>query len=223
MFDWMRTKRAKGHPEGRDTLFGDIPLSQLAAVSPTAMLLEPWASLGQAKQTLDSGDTQTAIEILRRILEMTELESRHYLQAWHFLRDLGVTPPSGKEKELLGIVVEVGTGKGLDLLAAYTDHHARYYNYSGAGVVWERPNHSLDGAIDDLLQVGVVTLGAIGPWKGRRPPAPRKGHARINLLSPSGLHFGEGPLDSLSKDRLGGPVIAASLRLMQELIKLPGK
>jgi hypothetical protein len=107
-----------------------------------------------------------------------------------------------------------------DLVAAYAGHHARYYNFSGAGVIRERPNSLLDAAIDELRRVGATNLRAIGPRKDNRPSAPPTGHARINLLSPNGLHFGQGPLEMLSKDQLGGPVIAASFRLMQEPIKL---
>ena len=223
MFDWMKGKPVQGRSEMRDTLFGDLPLPQWVSGSTNSMSLEPWASFGRVKHSLESGDTQSATQTLRRILEMPGLESRQYLQAWHFLRGLGVTPPNEKGKDLLGVVVEVGLEKGLDLVAAYADHRARYYNFSGAGVVWERPNSSSDGAIDDLLRVGFVTMQAIGPWKDSRPSAPSSGHVRINLLSPSGLHFGEGPLDALTKDRLGGPVIAAAFRLMQELIKLSKK
>jgi hypothetical protein len=136
---------------------------------------------------------------------------------------LGVNPPPEKAKDVLGVVVEVAMKRGLDLVAGYADHHARYYNYSGAGVVWERPAGTLDAAIDDLLRVGAVVARAIGPWKEARPPAPPEGNARINLLVPSGLHFGEAPLDTLARDRLGGPVIASAFRLMQELIKLTKK
>jgi hypothetical protein len=184
---------------------------------------EPWVSFGRAKEALDRDDSQAAIETLKGILEMPELESRHYLQSWHFLRELGVHPTAEKEKQLLGVIVEVGMTTGVDLLVAYADHHARYYNYSGAGIVWERPKDSLDAAIDDLLRVGAVTIKAIGPWKESRPSAPPDGHVRINLLSPSGLHFGQGPHDDLAKDQSGGPVLASAFRLMQELMKLEKK
>lgn len=223
MFDWLKGKPAPKPLEIRDTLFGDRPLSQWTGVSAEAMALEPWASFGRAKQFIDSGDTPSATAALRGVLEMPHLESRHYLQAYHFLRELGVNPPSGKEKDVFGVVVEVGMDKGLDLVAAYADRHARYYNYSGAGVVWERPNDTLDAAIDDLLNAGGAVARAIGPWKDGRPPAPRKGDARINLLVSSGLHFGQDPIDSLSKDRLGGPVIASAFRLMQQLMQLTKK
>jgi hypothetical protein len=223
LFGWLETKSVQNHPEIRDTLFGDLPFSRWATVVPTETPVDPWSSFARAKKFLDSGDKQSAKEGLLSILEMSELESRHYLQAWHFLRDLGVNPPSEKEKDLRGVVVEVDFGKGLDVVAAYSDHHARYYNYSGAGVVWERPNNSLDSAIDDLMRVGAATMQAIGPWKGNRPSAPPVGHARINLLSPVGLNFEQGPLDALTKGPLGGPVITAPFRLMQELIKLTRK
>lgn len=151
---------------------------------------------------------------------MPGLEAKFYLQAWHFLRELGEQAPKEKGKEVLGVVVEVGMPKGLDLVVAYADHRARYYNFSGAGVVWERPNDSLDEAINKLLKVGASVAQRIGLWKDARPPAPTKGSARINLLTPSGLHFGQGPMDTLSKDPMGGAVLNAAFQLMQELISL---
>jgi len=205
-------------------MFGDFSW-QWMPIEPgsAASTLEPWASFARAKQQIDIGDSSAAIQTLRSIVDTPNLESRQYLQAWHFLRELGVEPGPDQAKTLLGVVVEVGMPNGLDLVAAWPDHHARYYNFSGAGVVWERPNDSLDKAIDDLLNVGLPVLRAIGPWKQKRPNEPTKDAVRINLLSPSGLHFGEGPMNLLSRDPMGGPVIAAATRLMQALIALTKK
>jgi hypothetical protein len=188
-----------------------------------ALTLEPWSSFARARQSIEAGDKQGAISTLQGILATPNLESRHYLQAFSALRQLGVDAPSQHAKDVLGVVVEVGVDKGLDLVAAYADHHARYFNYSGASVVWERPDARLDAAIDHLLSTAGPLAQAIGSWKGERPPAPRSGRARVNVLMPVGLHFGEGPLDALAKDRMGGPVITAAFQLMQELIKLTKK
>jgi hypothetical protein len=204
----------------RDTLFGDLSLNQWLQ-SPTQT--EPWISFARAQQALDRNDKQDAIDSLQAILAMPGLESRHYLEAWHVLKGLGVSPPSEKAKEVLGVVVEVGMDRGQDLVAAYPDHHARYYNFSGAGVVWERPNDSFDKPIDDLLNAARAVVKAIGPWNKERPPAPTSGQARINVLTPSGLHFGEGSYSALSKDRMGGPVLGLAFQLMQQLIKLTPK
>lgn len=223
MLDFLKTKPVPPQLQIRDALFGDIPFSRLLTISQEILSLEPWASFAHAKELIDAHETQGATQALRHILEISQLESRQYLQAWHFLRELGVNPPQKTEKELLGVVVEVGMPKGLDLVAAYPDHHARYYNFSGAGVVWERPNEVLDTAIDDLLQVGRTTVDLVGVWKKDRLAAPPNGHARVNLLTPGGLRFGQGPLNILGNDRLGGPVLASAFKLMQELIKLTKK
>lgn len=169
------------------------------------------------------GDGRSAIAVFQSVLGMPQLESRAYLWAHHSLRALGVHAAPEKAKDVLGMVVEVGMQRGLDLIAAYDDHNARYYNFSGAGVVWERPNSKLDAPIDDLLKVGRSVVRAIGPWKGIRPPAPPIGHTRLNILTPSGLYFGQGPIESLSKDPLGGPALVAASRLMQVLIALTRK
>ena len=140
------------------------------------------------------GDTKGGITALQGILTMPNLGSRHYLQTYSQLRQLGFDTPSERAKDVLGVVVEVGTDKGPDLVAAYADHHARYFNYSGAAVIWERPDGRLDDAINNLLGSGSRLAQAIGPGNGERPSAPRKGQARVNILVASALHFGEGPL-----------------------------
>lgn len=212
-------KNEKPEPAIRDALFGDMPFQEWPRAGSTPQPeVEPWLSFVQAREQLDAGDEAAARQTLRRILEMPELESRHYLQAWHFLRGLGEQPSTGEAKKIHGVVVEVPQEDGLDIVAAYLDHTARYFNYSGAAVIWERPDDSLDQTIDALLEAGRVVAEKIGPWEDKRPPAPRQGQARINLLVPSGLHFGEGPFEALASDPLGGPVILSATRLMMELI-----
>jgi hypothetical protein len=221
MFKWLSGRPQERKLEIRDALFGDLRLSQwLPQPLPQT---EPWTSFAQAKQRSDQNDKPGAIAILQRILSLPDMESRHYLEAWTCLRDLGVSVPADKAKDVLGVVVEVGMDRGLDLVAAYPDHHARYYNFSGAGVVWERPNSSLDKPIDNLLRAASSAVKVIGPWGKDRPAAPPAGQARINILTPCGLHFGQGPYTALSKDRIGGPVLGLAFQLMQQMIKLTQK
>lgn len=198
----------------RETLFGDMSLVQLSSFS---------APFERARKFIESGDKKSAITTLQEILETDGLESRLYLQAYRFLAELGINPMPEKAKNVLGVLVEVGMKGGTDIVAGYADHHARYYNFSGAAVLWGRPDSTLDDAIDELLQAATTLAQIIGPWKEARPPAPTNGRARINVLTPSGLHFGEGPLDVLAKDKLGGPVISSAIRLMQRLTKISAK
>jgi len=201
----------------RDVLFGDLPLDRWPSES-SAQTEEPWLSFVRAREQFRDGDTDTAKQTLRSILAQPDLESRHYLQAWHFLGEAGEEPSRDEAKRLYGVVVEVALEGGLDIVAAYADHTARYFNYTGAGVVWDRADDSLDASIDALLEAGRVVVARIGPWEDKRPAAPAQGEVRINMLTPSGLHFGQAPYEVLAKDPMGGPVINAALLLMQGLI-----
>lgn len=205
--------------EMRDLLFGDLPADSWPGNNSVDQeTVEPWSTFVRARNQTAAGDRVAAAQSLHQILKMKDLESRHYLQAWHFLRMHGEQPSAEEAKHLYGLIVEVGMNEGADIVAAYEDHTARYYNYSGAGIVWEHPNDSLDALIDELLIAGKVVVDQIGPWEGERPPAPPTGQVRISLLVPSGLHFGQGPYEALSQDGMGGPVIAAAFGLMQALI-----
>jgi len=184
---------------------------------------KPWGSFLKARKALEAKDNASAIAALKQIIEMPGLESRHYLQAWHFLRQLGVNPPPDKTKVVYGVVLEVGMQQGADIVAAYTDGTARYLNFSGAGTIWERPNDSLDSEIQALLKAGQEVANLIGPWDKERPEAPENGNVRLNMLTPSGLHFGYGGFNTLSADPKGKALIDPATQLMLKLTSLGKK
>jgi hypothetical protein len=210
-------KREAEHSPIRETLFGDMPLDQWPpdGVSSDEM---PWGAFVSARQHLAVGSQADAIASWQHILAHSGLEPRCYLQAWHYLRQYGQHPSPETAKQLLGVVVEVATPDGLDLLAAYPDYSARYYNYSGAGVVWEHPDTSLDSTIDQLLEASRQVVAQIGAWERARPAPPPRDSARLSFLTPSGLHFGQGPIAALSGDPLGGRVLNLASGLMRALI-----
>jgi hypothetical protein len=210
-------KQEAGSNPIRETLFGDMPLDQWPRDDSTSQEF-PWSAFALARSDLASGNQSTAFGRWRQILEHPALESRQYLQAWHFLRQHGQDPPPTIAKQVLGVVVEVAMPQGLDLLAAYADHSARYYNYSGAAVVWEHPDTSLDSAIEQLLDASRQVVAQIGPWEEGRPAPPPRDQARLSFLTPSGLHFGQGPMAALSRDPIGGRVLQLATLLMKALI-----
>jgi hypothetical protein len=201
----------------RETLFGDMPIDLWPRDAATAESF-PWSKFVSARSHLAAGRKSDAIADWRQVLQHPGLEPRHYLQAWHFLRQQGEQLSPDIAKQVLGVVIEVAMPQGLDLLAAYPDHSARYYNYSGAGVVWEHPDASLDGPIDQLLEVAEKVVAVIGPWEEPRPEPPPTDQVRMSFLTPSGLHFGQGAMDVMSRDPLGGRVIHAATVLMTSLI-----
>jgi len=215
---WFRRK-PKDPPATReftDLLFGDLPASAWIGDATS----EPWTLFVEANDCLARDDVRGAADALSRITQMARLESRHYLQAWHGLRALNQPPPLDVAKHVLGVVIEVTVSYGVDVLAAYEDHTARYLNAHGGGVIWERPNSTLDQSIDHLLAAGRAIVTRIGVWTGARRGPPPVDHVRVTLLTPSGPHFGEGPLKILERDPLAGPAVAAGVGLVQHLTQL---
>ena len=217
MLDWL--KREQQPPADlssglRELLFGDVPLAAWVGRGSG----EPWDRFRAASDAIQRGDPIAAEQALDVIVAMPGLEARHYAQAWTSLRELGVTPPDDQAKRVFGVIMDVPMNGGRDTLAAYEDGSARYLNHSGAMIVWEaRGSDAQIGArVDALLDAGRNLVRAIGPWNGPRPPL-RHDHARISLLTPSGLHFGEAPLDTLANDPMGAPLFAAATALVQAL------
>ena len=217
MFDWIKRKLRSKQPMSehplRSVLFGDVPLDSWAA----GKVGEPWESFAAASGLLGEGNQSTAVAKLTAILERPGLESRQYLQAWTVLRELGVHPAEAQAKHVYGVVFDVPMPSGLDTLAGYADRSARYLHFSGAAVVWEHPDTSLDSRIEELLKGGHSLARKIGPWEGPRP-ALAAGHARISVLTPSGIHFGQGPFNLLASDPMASRAVDAAADLMQALI-----
>jgi hypothetical protein len=81
----------------------------------------------------------------------------------------------------------------------------------------------LNQHIDALIEASGRVVAKIGPWKAARPEAPGKDQVRLNFLTPSGLRFGQAPLETMSKDPIGGEVLYRAGGLMQALIAHAGR
>ncbi len=82
----------------RDTLFGDMPLSRWPEGQAAGPNDQPWSTFVQARDALQQQKRDEAVRLWRRIAETPNLEARHYLQAWHFLRQQNIQPPPDKAK-----------------------------------------------------------------------------------------------------------------------------
>ena len=132
---------------------------------------------------------------------------------------------TGKAKDLLD-AVKAKLGMTPNMMKTMANSPAvleAYLNFSGAGEFWERPNDSLDAEIKALLEAGQKVANAIGPWDKERPAAPTNGNVRLNMLTPSGLHFGYGGFETLSKDPMGAALINPATALMLKLTQLSKK
>jgi hypothetical protein len=203
----------------RETLFGDMPLDRWAAHGEDA----PWSSFREATRARARGKGDDARRALEQVIATQGLESRHYLQAWSALRELGVAPPSHEAKRVYGVVLDVPVESGLDTLAAYEDKRARYFNYSGRVIIWDSPgaDREIDDLIATLIAAGSDLVAAIGPWEGPRPTL-GAGNTRVSLLTASGLHFGEGAYEALSGAPIATPTFQAANALLVALTERAG-
>src|SRR5437764_2225725 len=115
---------------------------------------EPWLTFDGARTALRHGDAHEAGRRWRAIAQMPGIESRQVLQAWHFLRSIGVSPADEVGKNALGAVAEVAVPHGHDLLAAYQDGSVRYLNVSGAVAVIDRPIPAVHTSASEMLRLG---------------------------------------------------------------------
>jgi hypothetical protein len=180
------------------TLFGDLPLDQWPAAG-TPAHGAPWDSFVAARAQLAAGHREDAVRLWLDIAARTDIEARHVLQAWTFLRQAGITPRLEHAKDVLGVVVSVPVQHGHDVLAAYRDGSARYVNFSGAAVVVDHTPIAVDAALRELLEQGRVLVTRIGPWTEPQVLPLAEGNARLMVLTPSGPHFGQ----ALSSSGLG--------------------
>jgi hypothetical protein len=204
----------------RAFVFGDRPIDDWPPADADASG-EPWQSFVQARDAFHAGDLERAITIWLDLAARPEVESRHVLQAWHFLRHVGTTPPPEQAKHVHGAVAEVAVPAGHDLLAAYADGSVRYLNVSGAAAVIEDRLPTVDGAAREMLRVGQRVADAIGPWEEDALPPLPAGHTRLTLLTPSGPHLGQGPDEALRADPMAAEFLAAATALLVAVTDLP--
>jgi hypothetical protein len=212
----LKKKTPRSDPAVRTTLFGDMPLRTWCGAGDES---EPWLSFVGARALLERNDTKGAAEVFREILKMPGLDSRHYLQAWHFLRTLGTAPEQADAGEVLGVVVEVAMPRGLDLLAVYADLSARYLNYSGAGIIWEHPDDSLDAELESLLDAGQEMAETLTLWERDKPDPPPVGQMRINILTPAGLKFTEAHMNALGSQPEASALVNVATTLIKKLME----
>ena len=151
------------------------------------------------------------ISDLKKIILDDKAETRVKILAYNVLHMRGQPVD---EKELLGVIVEVGLDDGLDTLASYKDGTGRYINYTGKMIISDAPDEVLKDITAQLFRDSMSIVQRIGPWDGARKPHPVKGNVRISFLVSDGLYFGEGPINVLFNDAMAAPALSSATALM---------
>ncbi len=210
--------------ELRETLYTRASLEPfIAHLQEESRSAFPWSNFVAADQAMKAGDNAQAIAQLKEIVgTQGGLETRIRLQAWHTLVSLGELPVQTLRGYTQGVIVENHTEKGLDITAAFVDNTARYWDHTGAGVVWLARDPAIDKLIFNLLSIGFEITKRIGVGLRDTPPVPEKGNIRIYVMAYDGSTVGEGRFDQFSKDPMGNAAITAGNNLMKALMAKRG-
>lgn len=222
----MRFRRDRqGAPTAADSLrlllFGDRPVDEWPPPE-TVADGEPWASFVRARESQRSGDEHAAVEMWSDIAAQQAIESRHVLQAWHFLRAAGVSPAPETASYVLAAVAEVSVKTGHDLLVAYRDGGVRYLNHSGkVAIVEGAADLAVTEATRAWLAVADELASTVGVWdQPQLPPLP-SGDSRIMMLTPEGPRFGQGPDSLLRTDAGATAFLSAATNVLVAVTRLP--
>ena len=204
----------------RETLYSNASLEPvISRIKEDSKTIFPWSNFVEANQAMKKNDKAKAINLLKQVVDANGLDTRIYLQAWHTLVSLGELPPESTRGQIQGAVIENHMDHGLDIVAAYGDHSARYWNYSGTGIIWDARDPKIDEVIDILLNVGQEIMKRVGIGQRDILPIPPKGNIRIFLMAYDGSCFGEDLYERLSQDDMGKYAIKMAYGLMMELIE----
>ncbi|WP_421119014.1 hypothetical protein ACE2AJ_16845 [Aquihabitans daechungensis] len=205
----------------RATLFGDVAMDGWpVGDAPSG---EPWDGFVRARNHLAAGDQDLAIRewaALETQAGFGPVESRHLLQAWSFLRSVGVQPDGSIAGIVLGVVVEVTVADGHDVLAAYADGSVRYLNHAGGSTVIDAAPAAVAQAASAVLAAGQDLAGRIGPWTEPHLPDLPVGHTRLTMLTRGGPRFGQGPADVFGADPAAAPILEAATGLLVAVVDL---
>lgn len=158
------------------------------------------------------------VNALSALAADASVEGRMRMLAYNRLRAEGVAV---QPKQILGVIVEVPQPQGLDTLAGYVDGEVRYLNPSGNALMLQE-QESVAAMARELLALSQPVVDRLGPWQEQRLAPPEAGTARMTFLVSDGLYLEQGPLETLRKDRVAGPVLAKAAQLRQAAISAAG-
>lgn len=151
---------------------------------------------------------------LNTIVQSEEFDSRMKILAyWKLHKNKHIV----QEKLLLGVVVEVPTNGGLDVLAVFNDKSAKYINHSEKMIIVEGTPNPFEKLIANILLASEPLVKQIGPWEEKRLPPPEAGNIRFTFLCSDGLYFGQGPINTMASDTMSKPLFEASVNLLTHI------
>jgi hypothetical protein len=191
----------------RQGLFACQPMNELAQRLTLDGNPGPFQTFADAAELANSVKKEEAKSRLHSILGLPNLETRIQLWVWSALRELGERPDPKSGKEVLGVVVEMPMRGAYDTLAAYQDGSARYLNFSGKAIFWDKHDVAIKSLCQRLIDSTIPESSLAVPRQDTMLP---KSGSQVTLLTRSGMYVISEPRQS---------VVSAGSALMLELMK----
>ncbi len=200
-------------------LFADQSLEQLVTVHSLWPQLEEgdsWQLVRQAYQLERQGQSDSARNLLDRVLKMEGIETRAALWTWAALRGVGVIPHNGNHHRVRGVVLEMPMHAGIDTVAVYEDGSGCYINYTGQSpILWDAADGPIGEAISQILSVVQPLTAEMFPVYTH--PVPARTEVQVTALTYGGslratinvADFIEGVSPFSPLYAAGGDVVAA--------------
>jgi hypothetical protein len=199
-----------------ELLFADQTLDDvLTSLDKEAAPDGAWTLLSKAAEHMRQVEVGRAAEVLLEVAGNPNMETRILLWSWAALRRLGVRPNSYEADDIKGVVIQVPTESGADVLAAYADGTARYINHSGKAIVWEITDATITAIIRKLLESCKDLCGVV---VAASPNHSVTDVVRVTLLTFNGNRFVEAPMQFLASSPIN-QVLGVGAELMGNLIK----
>ena len=118
-------------------------------------------------------------------------------------------------KVFLGVVAELGSLNGPDVVAAYGDGSIRFISERETLASFGPGSPKITRKAQELLSRSRGLLAHLDPWKEPRVPAAPFGIIRITFLTSDGIYFGDGEARSMARDKFGGETVRTAVQLLR--------
>jgi hypothetical protein len=171
----------------RQVLYASAGRGMVDAMAGGQSASPPWSAFVTVKDRLRMRDQVLARRDLHRIAE-SSASSVVRLIAWNMLRELGENPDATVAQAVQGVVVELPTQAGAEVLAVYADGTAARLDAAGNFTRWTPTGPTAD-LVKQQIEDAQKLISDLPPPAGL--PAPAGATPRITLLTFAGMRSKE--------------------------------